>query len=114
MICAQADMLNGEANGFPPLHADMSRARWSQAFTVAYEDFCNKVDSGVELDLDEYAATSPAEFFAVTSELFFEAPVAAREIYPDIYGQLAQFYRQDPAARAGAGDAHPFEARAPA
>ena len=43
------DMLNGQANGFPPLHAGMSRSRWSGAFAGAYQDFCGKVDSGVEL-----------------------------------------------------------------
>ncbi len=96
------DMLNGEPNGCPPLHADMSRAHWSGAFGKAYEDFCRKVDSRVELELDEYAAESPAEFFAVMSEVFFESPFAARECYPEVYAQLAQFYRQDPAARLAA------------
>ena len=35
------DMLNGDANGFPPLHADMSREAWSKAFSSAYVDFCD-------------------------------------------------------------------------
>ena len=85
------DMLNGDANGFPPLHAHMSRSRWADAFTAAYEDFCRKVDSPVELEIDEYAATSPAEFFAVMSEVFFEDPITAQRVYPDVYAQLAQF-----------------------
>src|SRR5689334_13058249 len=38
------DMLNGDANGFPPLHRGMSREAWSQAFSAAYEDFCRRVD----------------------------------------------------------------------
>ena len=33
------------------------------------------------------------------SEAFFEIPHAVRDDYPDVYGQLAAFYRQDPAAR---------------
>jgi Mlc titration factor MtfA (ptsG expression regulator) len=94
------DMLNGEPNGFPPLHASMSRAAWSGAFSHAYEDFCAKVDSDdALLDLDDYAAESPAEFFAVMSEAFFESPHSLAALYPDVYAQLAQFYRQDPAAR---------------
>jgi Mlc titration factor MtfA (ptsG expression regulator) len=94
------DMLNGEPNGFPPLHANMSRAAWSAAFSHAYEDFCTKVDSDEALlDLDDYAAESPAEFFAVMSEAFFESPQTLSAIYPDVYAQLVQFYRQDPAAR---------------
>ena len=64
--------------------------------------------------MDEYAAESPAEFFAVMSEVFFESPPIARQIYPDVYAQLAQFYRQDPAARLSAGYAAAAEAGASA
>lgn len=95
------DMLNGEPNGFPPLHADMDRARWSDAFSAAYEDLCRRLDAGQRLRIDEYAAESPAEFFAVMSEAFFEAPAIVRDTYPQVYEQLAQFYRQNPGARAG-------------
>lgn len=93
------DMLNGEANGFPPLHAHMSREAWSRAFTSAYDDFCRRVDDGPAFGIDDYAAESPAEFFAVMSEAFFEVPTVVLEAYPDVYAQLGQFYRQDPAAR---------------
>jgi len=93
------DMLNGDANGFPPLHADMSRETWSQAFTAAYEDFCARVDRDENTLIDPYAAENPAEFFAVVSEAFFEIPAAVQASYPEVYRQLALFYRQDPALR---------------
>lgn len=93
------DMLNGDANGFPPLHADMSREIWSRVFAAAYEDFCARVDRGEDSLIDSYAAESPAEFFAVTSEAFYEIPRAVQASYPEVYRQLALFYRQDPAAR---------------
>ena len=97
------DMLNGAANGFPPLHRDMSRQEWADAFGAAYADFCKRVDDfGSELPMDEYAAESPAEFFAVTTETFFEAPLELKAFYPAIYEQLSRFFRQDPAARVGA------------
>ena len=95
------DMLNGDANGFPPLHREMSRADWSGALEAAYADFCRRVDEGPETRIDPYAAESPAEFFAVLSEAFFEIPDAVRGDYPDVYRQLSAFYRQDPAAREG-------------
>ena len=38
------DMANGEADGFPPLRAGMSRAAWAQAFNAAYTDLCHRVD----------------------------------------------------------------------
>jgi Mlc titration factor MtfA (ptsG expression regulator) len=96
------DMANGEANGVPPLHAGMSRAAWAEALRAAYEGFCDAVDRGRDTWLDPYAAESPAEFFAVVSEAFFEAPDETRRRYPDVYEQLKQFYRQDPARRLAA------------
>jgi len=93
------DMLTGDANGFPPLHAGMSRAAWSEAFSAAYADFCRREEAGEELAIDPYAAESPGEFFAVMSEAFFEIPRAVLALYPQVYGQLRNFYRQDPAAR---------------
>lgn len=93
------DMLDGAANGAPPMHDDMNIRQWAAAFTPAYADFCGKVDAGVETAIDPYAAESPEEFFAVLSEAFFEIPEVVRAEYPAVYEQLRQFYRQDPDAR---------------
>ncbi len=93
------DMLNGDANGYPPLHRGMRREAWTTAFAAAYDDFCRHVDGGDEVAIDPYAAESPGEFFAVISEAFFEAPHAVRAGYPEVYAQLKAFYRQDPASR---------------
>ncbi|MCX8087155.1 MAG: zinc-dependent peptidase [Rhodocyclaceae bacterium] len=92
------DMTNGATDGMPRLHADMRRADWIGAFAPAYEDFCRRVDEGEETAIDPYAALDAGEFFAVTSEVFFEAPALLREEYPAVYDQLRRFYRQDPAA----------------
>ena len=93
------DMLNGDANGFPPLHAGMSRQSWAAAFEAAYADFCRRVDADEETTIDPYAAESPAEFFAVMSEVFFEIPHTVHLDYPQVYAQLRQFYKQDPLQR---------------
>lgn len=93
------DMQNGAANGMPPLHRDMNRREWTRSFTAAYEDLRARVERGEATDIDPYAATDPAEFFAVLSEHFFETPWLVQRHYPEVYAQLAAFYRQDPAAR---------------
>jgi Mlc titration factor MtfA (ptsG expression regulator) len=93
------DMLNGSVDGFPPLHADMQRQAWSDAFMRAFNDFRRRVERGEETCIDPYAAESPGEFFAVLSEVFFERPEFVGDDYPDVYAQLARFYRQDPYAR---------------
>jgi Mlc titration factor MtfA (ptsG expression regulator) len=94
------DMRNGAADGLPPLHADMDRRAWHDAFRVAYDGVCDVIDRGRETWLDPYAAEHPSEFFAVLSEAFFERPQETRRRYPDVYDQLRLFYRQDPARRA--------------
>jgi MtfA peptidase len=93
------DMLNGDANGFPPLHKDMQREAWSSVFSAAYADLRARAERGEATVIDAYAAEDAAEFFAVASEAFFEIPQAIRATYPQVYAQLALFYRQDPAAR---------------
>ena len=95
------DMKSGEANGCPPLPATMSRGIWTNALTAAFDDFVARVDRDDEdTAIDPYAAESPAEFFAVLSEVFFADPHLLRDEYPEVYAQLKAFYRQDPAQRA--------------
>jgi len=98
--CAhKLDLLNGDANGMPPLHAGMNALAWRKVFEAAYEDLCRRVDAGLDTAVDAYAAESPAECFAVMSEHFFETPHALATAYPAVYEQLALFYRQSPASR---------------
>jgi Mlc titration factor MtfA (ptsG expression regulator) len=93
------DMQNGVANGFPPLHADMRSAVWAEAFGAGFEDFQHKCSSGENIGIDCYAASSPAEYFAVLSEVFFERPDLLRQHYAAIYDHLRDYYRQDPLMR---------------
>jgi len=93
------DMQNGVANGYPPLHGNMHKDSWVQAFTVGYEDFVARCEHGKHIGIDCYAASSPAEFFAVFSEVFFERPAVIKQYYPAIYMQLCLYYRQDPGMR---------------
>jgi Mlc titration factor MtfA (ptsG expression regulator) len=97
--CAhKLDILNGDANGFPPLHQSMSRNAWTSAFREAYDRFATAVDAGEQTKLDPYGATDAAEFFAVLSEAFFTQPRWVADPFPDVYHQLRAFYRQDPLA----------------
>ena len=98
-VAHKLDMLNGDANGFPPLHAEMDGAAWYRVFSEAFEDLCIRVDAGEETGIDDYATEGPDEFFAVTSEYFFELPEVLDECYPKVYAELRAFYRQDPIDR---------------
>ena len=90
------DMRSGDADGVPPLHEGMSRRRWIEVMSRAFDDFQERVDHGEETLLDPYGAEWPAEFFAVASEAFFENPRLLWDEYPEVYEQLRLFYRQDP------------------
>lgn len=93
------DMLNGEADGMPALHSSLTEAEWQAKFDDAFDDFCQRVDSGEDTLIDPYASTDPAEFFAVFTECFFETPDLIADEYPAIYGLLCRYYLQDPLAR---------------
>ncbi|WP_455222741.1 M90 family metallopeptidase [Kaarinaea lacus] len=93
------DVLNGRTNGFPPLHRGMDVTLWVSALSDAYEDFQQRLNTWNNMPIDSYAASSPAEFFAVFSEVFFERPDILNYYYPRVYQQFKQFYRQDPLSR---------------
>ncbi len=94
-------MDGGGDSDFPAARAGMDPAKWRKTLEEAYQRFCGEVDAGWPTFIDDYASEHPAEFFAVMSEAFFtESAVLARD-WPELYGQLALFYRQDPAGRAG-------------
>lgn len=70
------DMRDGSANGCPPLPSRAAYAAWRAVMLPAYEAFCEQVTmaerfGGAPPWLDAYAATHPAEFFAVTAEAYF-------------------------------------------
>jgi Mlc titration factor MtfA (ptsG expression regulator) len=86
---------------FPAARKGMDEAKWRKMLEKSYDRFCTQVDSGRDTLIDPYAAEHPAEFFAVVSEAFFtESALLARD-WPELYKQLAMFYQQDPAGRAG-------------
>ncbi len=93
------DMLNGSANGMPPLHSNMLREIWTASLSQAYEKLSHQVECHHHTAIDPYATENPAEFFAVLTEVFFEQPARLHHLYPDVYQQLHLFYRQDPLSR---------------
>lgn len=100
--CAhKLDIMNGSANGFPPLPAGMSATQWAQTFQAAYDHFTAVIDADHETRLDPYAATDAAEFFAVLTETFFTEPAIVQLDFPAVYQQLTLLYRQDPSAVMG-------------
>ena len=94
----QLDMEDRDANGAPLLaHRSMYPA-WAEVLGREYARLQVAADAREPTLLDWYGAETPAEFFAVATETFFERPLAMRERHPELYAQLRGFYAQDPAA----------------
>lgn len=94
----QLDMMNGRiVDGTPILGDQQQYERWVEAMTSEYERLVNDCQRGQHGILDCYGASSPGEFFAVLTEVFFENSARLRYTHPELYSVLSDFYRQDPA-----------------
>ena len=61
----------------------------------------DEIEAG-DSDINRYALTNEAEFFAVTSEYFFERPGVMLRKHPALYAALEQVFNQDLRTRVGA------------
>ncbi len=94
----QLDMLNGAADGVPVLPVAL-QDRWQHVMAREYRRLCQAAAQGRPTLIDPYGTTAPAEFFAVVTECFFDAPAALREQHPDLYDLFRAYYQQDPYRR---------------
>lgn len=95
----QLDSESGANEGAPALGGRPRSAAWARVLGGEYRQLIADLDRHMPTLIDAYGATTPAEFFAVVTEAFFERPVALRRRHPELYEQLRSFFRQDPAAR---------------
>jgi Mlc titration factor MtfA (ptsG expression regulator) len=94
----QLDMINGRSvDGCPVLKSTASYDRWTAVMDREYQQLVENCRHRRRSVIDCYGATNPGEFFAVISEVFFEAGIALREYHPDLYAILMDFYGLDTA-----------------
>ena len=84
------DKADGSVDGMPPGASIATAGPWIQWIG---EELKNKPRG--RLHIDQYAYTNEAEYFAVLSEYFFEAPDVLQSKAPEIYDMLQQMYRQN-------------------
>lgn len=102
------DMRNGHADGYPPLpagylghrHAATARAHWTQTWSAAYDHFQQALRQARQGRqawpwLNAYAATAPAEFFAVVCEAYFVSPEQCAQELPTLYPLLQAYFQPD-------------------
>ncbi|MBI4634477.1 MAG: zinc-dependent peptidase [Deltaproteobacteria bacterium] len=93
------DMLDGVADGTPPLRDRAEYHDWVSICAREYLRLKRAAEAGRKTFLDAYGATDEAEFFAVATEQFFDQPIRMKQHAPDLYRLLKEYYRQDPAER---------------
>ena len=92
----QLDQETGHANGAPLLRSRASYRRWSKVLGDEFARLQQRLEVGENSLLSDYGATDPAEFFAVSSEAFFELPQAMAQQHPLLYEELRRLYCVDP------------------
>jgi len=92
----QLDSESGSTNGAPILGSTESYKRWSAILSRDFELLRRDTYWGYRDVLDPYGASSPAEFFAVATESFFEQPHALAARHPDLYAEFRRYFRVDP------------------
>lgn len=93
----QLDAEDGDVDGAPRLGTRARYVEWARVLGAEFKELSERIHAGRPSDIDDYAATSPPEFFAVVTEMFFEQPAELRSRHPELYAELRAFYRQDPA-----------------
>lgn len=92
----QLDSESGRANGAPYLGHPASYREWSDVLLRDFNTLRWQAMYRQPGVMDHYGATSPAEFFAVATETFFEKPWQMAEHHADLFAELGKYYRVDP------------------
>lgn len=87
------DVSSGYFDGTPLLHSGEDYEPWARVFQHYFDALRQHPEQAF---LDLYGAEDEAEFFAVATEAFFELPDVLLDEAPDLYEELARFYRLDP------------------
>ncbi|WP_350313671.1 DgsA anti-repressor MtfA [Dickeya fangzhongdai] len=100
-VAHKLDMRGNERPSGVPSMPLRDVARWEQVLHAAMEELREEIELVGEdaASMDPYAATDPAECFAVLSEYFFSAPDLLAERFPAVYQHFCGFYRQSPLER---------------
>lgn len=85
------DMMGGIVDGTPPMDPGL-RSRWADVCQREYDTLRSHLENGMRTVIDPYAATNPAEFFAVVTEHFFEQPHVLHDHHPELWEVFTDYY----------------------
>lgn len=82
------DKADGDTDGIPDLLLDK---KYVMPWINMIHDNMQQIAKG-KSDIDSYAFTNKAEFFAVVAEYFFERPALLEEKHPQLYKMMAEMF----------------------
>jgi len=86
------DKADGAVDGVPQILFDHSYVLpWLKEVKKEMAKIKNR-----KSDINPYALTNDAEFLAVVSEYFFDAPEKMKNKHPELYAMLSQIFKQEP------------------
>lgn len=86
------DKADGAIDGLPDYMLDKNHVKpWLQLIHRSIDEI-----RANQSDIDPYAATNEAEFFAVVAEYFFKQPGLLQQKHPALFTQLETIFRQHP------------------
>jgi Mlc titration factor MtfA (ptsG expression regulator) len=85
------DRADGSFDGAPALRAGEHYRPWASVMQRHFERLRRR-DRRLGKVLRDYGATNEAEFFAVSTEVYFERPDELRRRAPALFAELERFY----------------------
>jgi Mlc titration factor MtfA (ptsG expression regulator) len=92
----QLDSESGNTNGAPILAGKSCLRTWATTFSEEFGELQKEAWQGKRSLIDHYGATNPAEFFAVSTETFFEKPEQMAKHHAELFEVLKCYYHIDP------------------
>jgi len=86
------DKSDGATDGVPE---NLLAHEYTMPWIKMMHEEIEKIESN-KSDINPYAITNQAEFFAVVSEYFFEKPDVLKEKHPELYEHLSRIFAQHP------------------
>jgi MtfA peptidase len=94
----QLDVQYGMTAGIDENGRVRTKNEWNDTLSKHYLGLKRDIARGRVHLIDSYGATNPAEFFAVTTETFYEDGYRLYREYPKLYELFKSFYNFDPAS----------------
>ena len=92
------DKADGEIDGIPAVGLDRQTiGPWIELVRRKMQEIADR-----DSDLNRYALTNEAEFFAVATEYFFERPGIMERKHPELFAMMQKIFAQDLGSRVAA------------